>query len=97
MTRPLSDHPEAVRSRRRHAALKRELFRILGNECEHCGVGPNDAKLEPHHITSRTWRSRDHFTITRILLYIEDAIEGRVRLLCSDCNKIEGRPEDDTF
>jgi hypothetical protein len=96
--RPLSNHPETVRTRQHVQRLRRELFRILGNRCQVCGAGPDEAKLEPHHTTARTWRSRDYFLNVRLMKYIEDAIAGRVELLCSDCNKIEGPPDgDDNF
>lgn len=79
----LSKHPAAVASRKRRRRYRAELIKMLGGKCKKCGA---ETKLEPHHISPRTWQSREKWAITRLLIYLREAREGAVVLLCRGCN-----------
>jgi hypothetical protein len=89
MTRRLSMTPKAVWMRAYRRQKRRELIQLLGGVCADCGGTKN---LEPHHTGPRTWVSRNIWSNQRLRRYIEEAAAGLVELLCSDCNKINGKP-----
>jgi hypothetical protein len=59
------------------------LFDMLGGECAECGAL---APLEIDHPWGRDWKPSRLSLYKRHLRYKKEALEGRVRLLCRECN-----------
>lgn len=67
--------------------IRAQLLEIYGNKCAECGVSSDDAHLEINHIYGRTWKIRDLNRYRRYLRYRHEARQGRINLLCPECNK----------
>lgn len=93
-TGDLSDHPSAVRTRRRCEVLRGKLIHFLGGRCKECGT---EDELEPHHIVPRTWKSSEVWRTKRLRLYLEEAARGDIVLLCRSCNATIGQPDGGYF
>jgi hypothetical protein len=63
--------------------LRAQLFAMLGGRCEECDETVN---LEIDHPWGRDWVPRKVASYNRNLRYLREAREGKVRLLCHDCN-----------
>lgn len=72
----------AYQTARAHT-LREWLYHYLGGECAVCGEKWN---LEIDHPWGREWKPRNLSRYKRHLRYRQEALEGRVRLLCSVCN-----------
>ena len=83
-----------LRQRKYRAKLKLALFALIGAECKLCGSKTN---LSVDHLGSRTWSSREVWSDQRTKFYIEEAKLGLVQCLCTYCNSMKGKPEDDNF
>jgi 5-methylcytosine-specific restriction endonuclease McrA len=93
----LSQHPAAVKSRKRRKRYRLEILIAIGGvfpKCKNCG---GRWKLQPHHIKPREWKSRERWALSRLLIYRREARAGLLELLCAGCNKKAGQPngEDD--
>ena len=64
--------------------LRLELIKRLGGKCQHCGATEN---LEVNHIYHKEWSPKRVNSAKRLRLYLKEAEEGLVNLLCEDCNK----------
>jgi len=65
--------------------LRQQLFEMLGGCCAECGAV---APLEIDHPAGRDWKPRKMSRYRRHRIYAREADEGKVRLLCADCNKV---------
>lgn len=73
----------AKRQREWANRAKARLCLALGNLCWACGSpGP----LEIDHIHGRDWKPRKVEFSHRISIYRREWAEGKIRLLCSQCN-----------
>lgn len=91
MTRRRSQHPAAIKSRKRRKAYRKQIIKALGGKCEKCGA---TEKLEPHHKAPRTWVSRDVWALSRLLLYLREIAAGvPLGLLCRGCNAALNFPQ----
>lgn len=70
-------------------ARRRFLIKILGGRCEECGVRHD---LQFHHNIPRTWVARKFDCLSRMKLYLRDAAQGAIDLLCGECNRNSGKP-----
>lgn len=77
--------------RRYRLRLRLTLIAVLGGCCEWCGETDPD-ELEADHLETREWRARDLWSHQRTKKYIEEAIAGKVQLLCRSCNAMKGEP-----
>jgi hypothetical protein len=63
--------------------LREWLYDYLGGACDACGERCN---LEIDHPWGRDWTPRKLSRYRRHLRYKREALAGRVRLLCRECN-----------
>ena len=86
--------PEEKHSRRiKRAHIRRQiLIRAMGGKCEECG---SEQDLEFHHTEPRQWIAANLSRWQRQVYYEDDYWEGKLKLLCSTCNKKNGVPSDD--
>ena len=70
-------------------AVKRRLKLIqeLGGECVQCGSISN---LELDHIHGKDWVARELGSDQRVCLYIKEAAQGLIQVLCKSCNVKKG-------
>ncbi len=67
--------------------IRRMLLEIYGNRCAECGCLEGDCHLEVNHIYGRDWKPSEAGSYGRWLRYWREAREGKINLLCPDCNK----------
>lgn len=65
--------------------IRENLIEIYGDTCAGCGT--TDAHLEVNHIYGRDWVIRRLNRYCRFLRYFKEAQQGKINLLCPDCNK----------
>ena len=93
--RKLSQHPDAIRERKRVRLLKKELENLLGKKaCRDCGV---TYALTVHHQQGKDWSARKTRSRIRLKKYIEEAKAGLLCWLCADCNRITGTVDEDKY
>lgn len=70
---------------RRDLAERRKaaLIDFLGGQCVECGSATN---LHFDHKDGRDWEPREVHYTKRLRIYTEEAIEGKIQLLCGFCN-----------
>lgn len=68
--------------------IRNQLIEIYGGKCEICGVSSKEAHLEINHIYGRSWKIRTLNRYRRFLRYRKEAREGKINLLCKDCNGV---------
>lgn len=88
------DHKVEWRRRRlrvynKACELRDELRRILGGRCSNTKCR-SDHDLEFHHPYGRDWEPREKNLMQRMRLYRRDFELGRLTLLCSPCNGLDG-------
>ncbi len=66
-----------------------DLIEVLGDECEECG---SKEDLQPDHLQPRDWKSREIWSDVRLRLLINEALEGKLQMLCGTCNRMKGTP-----
>jgi|SRR6185369_292496 len=66
--------------------IRNQLLEIYGRKCDKCGVSADDAHLEINHIYGRDWDIRTLNRYRRYLKYRQEAKQGKINLLCKDCN-----------
>lgn len=59
------------------------LLEHLGNKCAECGSAD---ELEIDHINGRDWHPCQLDIMQRLRRYFAEAREGKLRVLCADCN-----------
>jgi hypothetical protein len=87
--RKASDSAEYRRMRYKENRLA--MIEEMGGKCAHCEVDDPEI-LEFHHLQPRTWKTRDKNRWTRLAIYKREWAEGKIELLCAECNKAEGEP-----
>lgn len=77
--------------RQRHWARKAyaTLIRQLGGCCSRCGSTDD---LSIHHPNGRDWRLEKVEWSARISIYRREAKEGKLGVLCMQCNRLIGKP-----
>ena len=71
------------------------LIALLGDKCAICG---NTWRLEIDHINGRDYSARKLNSLMRVKRYEQEHKEGKLRVLCSDCNKRNvPAPKDDIY
>lgn len=76
---------QSVRARRMRHKHRAALIQLMGGECVLCHTTED---LEFDHPHGRDWGDPKHVGSTaRIKRYEKEYAEGKLRLLCSDCNK----------
>jgi hypothetical protein len=66
----------------------RELMRkALGEICTKCGTCLD---LSFHHPHGRDWEPNKKNLMQRMRLYYRDFLQGKIELLCTNCNSIDG-------
>jgi 5-methylcytosine-specific restriction endonuclease McrA len=68
------------------AKKRQKLLIMMGGVCAACGED-DLALLEIDHIEDRQYEPRQLSRTKRLKMYEEEYRQGRVRLLCSSCNK----------
>lgn len=76
---------DATKIASRANQLKSDLIAYLGGKCEHCGATHD---LQINHKEPRDWQPRKLTHYRRVLRYWREAREGKVDLLCGDCNRV---------
>lgn len=66
--------------------IRDQLIEIYGRKCAECGASADDTHLEINHVYGRDWKIRDLNRYRRYLRYRHEAKQGRINLLCPDCN-----------
>lgn len=73
---------------------KAELIRVMGGECEECGVDDNPVIYDFHHINPEekdvSWRIMRDWPWARLLEEIKKCI-----LLCANCHRKRHAKDDD--
>lgn len=64
---------------------KSKLIRAMGSRCWNPDC-PSEAPLEIDHPHGRDWKPSKKSFSHRISIYRREWLEGKVRLLCKDCN-----------
>ena len=64
--------------------IQKELKKILGGQCAHCGT---KRKLEFNHIFRRTWQANRFNRYQRMLKYRRESACNLINLLCENCNR----------
>lgn len=78
---------QAARAR----ALRQFIIQWLGDECAVCGARE---RLEVDHPAGISWNRSRVDALGRAWLYVWEADQGLVRVLCRQCNAQLGHPED---
>ena len=68
--------------------IRNQLIEIYGGKCAQCGASKDEVHLEINHIYGRKWKVRTLNRYNRFLRYRKEAREGRINLLCKDCNAV---------
>lgn len=69
------------------AHIRDQLLSIYGPKCAQCGAPEGETYLEINHIYGRDWQASKLSSYQRWLRYFKEAQQGRINLLCPDCNK----------
>lgn len=69
--------------------LRALLLSWFGPECKACGE-TDERKLQFDHPLGRGWDLRKHDTWTRYRVYMWEADQGLLRVLCRRCNSKDG-------
>lgn len=67
------------------------LIKQMGGKCTVCGA---TEKLQFHHLYTRTWIASKKNRWTRLAIYRREYNNRVLNLLCSDCNKRAGKPDE---
>lgn len=68
--------------------VRDELITKLGGKCQRCG---STDELEFDHICGeKPWVAKDKEWSHRISIYRKEAMDGKLQLLCSVCNRMKG-------
>lgn len=69
------------------ASIRSNLLDIYGGVCAQCGTPEGETYLEVNHIYGRDWKPNKVSSYGRWLRYFKEARQGRINLLCPECNK----------
>ncbi len=64
-----------------------ELVKLLGGECRQCG---SKGDLQIDHINGKSWTANKVGSDTRVCRYMREMKEGKLQVLCGDCNSKKG-------
>ena len=83
---------QGVYSRRKDA-----LYAFLGNCCSQCGT--TEDLTADHKSGSRDWEPRDVHSTKRMRIYLQEAMDGKIQLLCRahNASKSDSPEDDETF
>lgn len=79
----------SLRQRRWARKAYADLIQQLGGCCSLCGSTDD---LSIHHPHGRDWRLEKVEWSARISIYRREAKEGKLGVLCMQCNRIVGKP-----
>jgi len=85
--------PSTIRRRKCCEKRKAALVEQLGGKCVEC---ESTEDLTFDHIHGRDWKLREVHSTKRLRIYIKEAAEGKLQLLCRGCNSRKGRPPGET-
>lgn len=89
-TKRTSASPQHLLKVERVHIRRKILIIAMGGECVECGVTED---LEFHHTSPREWKAAEVARWSRQAEYEKEFLEGKLKLLCSSCNKRAGMPE----
>lgn len=87
MTSP-SRRRSVLRERALARLIRKVLIEVFGHKCALCGR--RRARWHLDHPRGRIWKVRSCSRLTRMRRYLEDFLEGNLRLLCHSCNESDG-------